>query len=232
MRTIFVLSLSLLAVGCGDDASTEVTEVISAAAGGTISLEASVLRIPAAALQVDTEVSMRLDPIADLAPLADGHDLVLTIEPAATTLAVAASLTLDLGGPVAAGERVTAYHFVDGAWAALESQEVSGGLIQTSVTGLGSFALRRETPDLGGGNQIVGTLRLNDGSPVGGAPVQLFVSGSPLADTVTGDSGAFTFVDLSPGAYTLVVSFECELSQDVTVTAEAATEVDLVLCPS
>jgi hypothetical protein len=232
-RSVLVLSVAAAALACGGGSpSVEEEVVVSAERGGTVSLEQSVLRIPAQALAMDTAVSMRLDPIEGLPPLQDAHDDVLAIEPAATTLTIPATLVLDLGGPVEPGQVAAAHHLVDGAWSPVASEVVSGGLVQISITALGSFAVTRrdETPDGGDGNQILGTLRWATGDPVGGAPVELRQGGSPLTDTVTDGQGGFRFVDLAPGEYELAVSYECELTEKVAVEADAPTEVELVLC--
>lgn len=226
--TVLAFSISALTFACGAP-STEVSKTISAETGGSISLDDSILEIPAAALAVDTEVSMRLDLIGDFAALADAHDDVITIEPAAIALAVPGTLTLDLGGPVELGESVVAYHLVDGGWAALETEIVPGGRVRTSVTSLGSYAVTRRAAT-GDGNRIAGVLRWGTGDPVDDAPVELHQDGARLTDTVTDPQGGFGFVDLTPGEYQIVVSFECDLEETVSVSADEPTEVELVLC--
>lgn len=227
--TVLAFSISAFTLACGSPA-TEVSKTISADTGGSISLDDSVLQIPAAALAVDTEVTMRLDSMGGFAALEDAHHEVITIEPVATTLAVAGTLTLDLGGPVESGERVVAYRLVDGAWSALETEVVSGGLVQTAVTSLGSYAVTRRAATTGGGNRIAGVLRWGTGDPVADAPVELHQNGARLTEILTDAQGGFGFVDLSPGEYQIVVSFECDLAETVSVSADEPTEVDLVLC--
>lgn len=215
-----------LVSACVSACGVEVSESISAESGGRIALGDSVLEIPAAALPADTAVSMRFESIGAFVPLADASDDVLTIEPADTELAVPATLTLDLGGPVESGETVVAHHFTEGGWLALETEVLESGIAQTSISELGSYALTRRPGASAAG--IAGHLRWNDGTPVREAPVELHQNGARLTDTVTDDDGAFTFTDVAAGEYQLVVSFECELEETVVLTT--SVDVDLVLC--
>lgn len=216
--TLLVLAL---VSACG----VEVKETISAESGGRIALGDSVLEIPADALPADTAVSMRLESIDAFGPLADASDDVLTIEPADTELAVPATLILDLGGPVESGETVVAHHFIEGSWLALETEVLESGLALTSISELGSYALTRSPAASAG---ITGHLRWNDGTPVNDAPVELHQNGARLTDTVTDDDGAFAFSDVAAGEYQLVVSYECDLEESVSLTT--SVDVDLVLC--
>jgi hypothetical protein len=218
-----------LALGCGGGPGS-VSTTISAMNGGSVELDGSRLDIPAAALAADTEISMRLDAFPATPALELAHDEVLVIEPGLTELALPAALTLALAD-ITPDDDVDAYQLIDGGWSRLAAEVGSDGVVHTSVTGLGTFAVVIR-PRLEGGNQIVGTLKWPDGTPAGDVPVALHRDGSPLTEDMTDPAGGFGFVDLSPGTYHVVITFECSLDKAVTVTATEPTTVDLVLCGS
>ncbi len=228
MTRFAAFTVLMFALGCSSSPS-ETSQMITAAAGGTVALDDMSLVVPPSALAVDTEISLRTEALGNFAPLAGAADEVLTIAPAETALERPGTLTLDLGGAIAAGERAGVYHFVDGGWSQVESAVVSGGLLRASVTYLGTYAVTRKLVD-DTGNRITGALTWSDTSAARDIPIQLQRDGAVVRQTTTDATGGFGFVDLEPGTYQLVVSSECALDRTVIVNPDAPTQLSLVLC--
>ncbi|HEX3466737.1 MAG TPA: TonB-dependent receptor [Candidatus Elarobacter sp.] len=106
---------------------------------------------------------------------------------------------------------------------------LSLALVVPSFLGLGSPASAQGAAP----GSIAGTVVSADGAPVPGASVVL--QGAATASTASGRDGRFSFANVSPGTYTIVVSkagFAQTQQQDVFVVAGSATAVNAVLTAS
>lgn len=227
----FVFAIS--ACGGSDDPST--TVAITAAEGGTVSLgsKESKLEIPAAALAEDMEVTLKRADRSKL-PALDNIAEVLQIEPAGTSLSTSAALTVELANAPGEGQPVAAYQLIDGTWIDLGSIIVTGKLVQASISVFGPVAVTvvpDKTP-AGDGNRIIGKATWGDGSVASSLPIELWQNDRKLTETTTDAEGMYSFVDLTPGSYGVVLTMmaECPANYTVTVTAEKATTLDIVVC--
>lgn len=236
------LGLGLMMIAaCADDTRVGTPMLIAAETGGTVSLGAAQVVIPPNSLAEATEVVLMTSPLSALEPLENAVGEALLLLPEGTLLELAASVTLNVDPALLVeGAEVSVMQLVSGdgvmIWSMVPSElQSSSGSIIASVTRFAPLAVVVETSVVGGsGNVINGTLLWTDESPVSMAPVYLLEAGgaSPLASTMTGEDGSFSFVDLTPGSYTIDIDFECPLSETVEVTAEAPTNVALTLCGS
>ena len=233
-RVLSILAVSLAFVGCND--SRTAGGPILAAEGGTLVAESHTLVIPANALASDTEVTLETAAASGYPALEGSLAEVLRIQPEGTVLEIPASVTIHgsfVGAPSDASVTVRQLSSVDGVdtWSPVESErDPASGDLTVSVTRFAPLAVVvAEAPS---GSSIRGTLVWGDGSPVDGAPVELLQSGSVLTTATTDAAGAFSFADLTPGAYELAIDYECMLTQPVTVAQGAPTEVELTLCGS
>lgn len=235
-----VITALCMMAGCADDTRMAEPMLITPEAGGTVSLGAIEVVIPPMALAAATEVVLMTSPLSTLEALEDGVGEALIMEPAGTTLELPATVTLPVDPSlIVSGAEVSVKQLVSGdgvmIWTDIPSElNASAGEVIVSVTRFAPLAVVVETSVVAGGNVINGTIRWSDESPVDMAPIQLLESGgaSPLTSTMSADDGTFTFADLSPGTYTLVVDYECLIEEEVTVTADAPTNVSLTLCGS
>lgn len=239
------LGLSMIAVlcmtaGCADDTRMAEPMLITPEAGGTITLGANEVVIPPQALAAATEVVLMTSPLSTLEALENGVGEALILLPEGTILERAAVVTLPVDPSLLVeGAEVSVKQLVSGdgvmIWTDVAAElNASTGEVIVSITRFAPLAVVVETSVVAGGNIINGTIRWGDEAPVGMAPVQLFESGgaSPLTSTMSAEDGTFTFADVSPGSYTIVVDYECLIEEDVTVTADAPTNVSLTLCGS
>ena len=82
---------------------------------------------------------------------------------------------------------------------------------------------------------LLGNVTDNTGAAVPNAAVQILESATGIARAgVTNESGNFTFPDLTPGTYSVIVQapgFKKETRDNVDVVVNTATRVDLALTP-
>lgn len=226
--------------GCADDTRMAEPMLITPEAGGTITLGANEVTIPPNSLAAATEVVLMTSPLSTLAALENGVGEALILLPEGTTLERAAVVTLPVDPSLLVeGAEVSVKQLVSGdgvmIWTDLSSElNASAGEVIVSVTRFAPLAVVVETSVVAGGNVINGTIAWGDETPVGMAPIDLFESGgaSPLTSTMSAEDGTFSFGDLSPGDYRIVVDYECLIEEDVTVTADAPSNVSLTLCGS
>lgn len=223
-----LLSLTLV-LGCAGAAPTR-TQIV-AREGGTATSASYQVVIPAMSLAADTEVTLSTAPAAGFPALANARPEVLVMEPEGTTLSVPAAVTIHADFVAAAATDTVSIHqlsMVDGTrWVPIESTRSSSGDVTVSVTQLAPLAVV-VVPSAGAGG-VHGLLHWGDGSVVAAAPVQLMQGTTLVASTTTDTAGAYAFDGLATGAYHVVVMYECNLDQPVTVTAGIA-QLDLVLC--
>lgn len=221
-----------IASACG---STEPsTARVVAAEGGTVIASTHRVTIPAASLPADTDVTLETTSADAYPTLAGALPEVLLMRPEGTLLERAATVTIGGGfidADAAARVSIAQLATADGVstWQPLESsRDATTGDVTLSVTRFAPLAV--VVIETSGGTGIQGTIRWGDASPVAMAPIQLFL-GTTAVTTVSSDAaGAFSFSDLAPGAYRIVVDYECMLDQAVVVTAGEVTTQDLVLC--
>lgn len=231
-RLASLLTVSLAFLGCNDSRTS--SGPIRASEGGTVITASHSVDIPANALVSDTEVTLETAPASEYPALEGSLSQVLRIEPEGTVLEIPASITIHgsfVGAASDASVTVRQLTNVDGAdrWSPIESaRDAASGDLTVPVTRFAPLGVVvSEAPT---GAAITGTLLWGDGSPVDGAPVELHQAGSLLTTATTDATGAFSFADLTPGAYELSVDYECMLTEPVTVAAGAPTEVELTLC--
>jgi hypothetical protein len=235
MARSVVIVLSWCAFGCGGgETSTRV--LVSADTGGTVTLgsEQSSLEIPPAALGGDTEVVLKRADRAKL-PALDDVARMLEIEPRGTVLEGLATLTIELDAPVSDGQPVAVHQLGDQGWVDLGSIVVSGTSVEASIEAFLPVAVTVGKTDVtpGGGYRIVGTAVWGgDKSPAKELPIELWQGESKLTETKTDSEGKYSFVDLTPGDYVVVLTHmaECPAKHPVTVSADKATELDIIVC--
>lgn len=232
---LFMGALSFALGACGGTDAPSTTVEISAAEGGTISLgsKESKLEIPAAALAEDTEVTLKVADRSTL-PALDNMAEALQIEPAGTVLSTSANLTIELATAPAEGQPVAVHQLLDGVWVDLGSIVVTGKLVQASIAVFGPVAVTVVPKDVppGDGNRIVGKATWGDGSVASSLPIELWTNDRKLTETLTDAEGKYSFVDLTPGSYGIVLTpmAECPANYTVTVSADKATTLDIVVC--
>lgn len=232
VHVAFALVSSIALAACADDAPS--SALIAAAEGGTVTAATHEVAIPAMALATDLEVTLEAASASGYPTLENGRPEVLRIEPEGTVLERAATVTIhaDFIG-AGEGDRVSIVQLAtaDGVatWVPMESaRDAATGDVDVPITRFAPLGVV-VVPSSGAAG-IAGTIRWGDASPADGAPLQLF-RGTELLDSTTADAaGAFAFDDLAPGAYRIVVDYECMIDQAVTVTAGEVTTQDLVLC--
>jgi hypothetical protein len=106
---------------------------------------------------------------------------------------------------------------------------VTGGCINQDITGKVSVRYAEDaqlSPDSGA---VMGTARDQDGTPLLNAIILL--EGEEKLEKETGTMGAFTFMGLSPGRYTITARrWNCRtLSKDIEVKPGTATNVAFFL---
>jgi hypothetical protein len=233
--TRLALALSLLAACGGGGGST--TQRIPAAQGGTVSLDDTRLDIPANALGEDTDVSIEIAALADFGALADARDRVLVIEPAGTTLAVPATITLDPGAPaIEQDQLVSIAQFVDGAWVTVAESgaEVgSGGLVTANIDLFAPTAVVVRDAPQGPTGTIAGTVfHLYTEQPLPGIEFELRDGQSVLGTATSDAAGQFEFADVPVGPYTVHSNidpadncFDDPVDKDATVSENETVEV-------
>jgi hypothetical protein len=233
LRGILIASLALAAVACGDDRGTGEGTLVVAEEGGTVVAPTFELSIPAMALPTDTTISLETAQASDYPALEGSLPEVLRIEPEGTVLELPATIVIDsdfIGAET--GDIVSVSQLVDGVWSPRESANVSGG-VSVSVTVFAPIAVALRAIEIPTNGEIRGTVSWGEGTPAGGAPVQLLrgetLVTSTYADTTT---GAFSFADLEPGTYTVLIDYECRLEQAVELTSGETENLELVLCGS
>ncbi|MEU8568537.1 MFS transporter [Streptomyces pathocidini] len=88
----------------------------------------------------------------------------------------------------------------------------------------------RQDIELAGGAVLRGTVRASDGRPVEDARVTLLDAAGNVVDTLTtGPDGAFRFVDLSAGEYTVIAAGYPPVATVLQLTGGGRTERDLQL---
>lgn len=231
-QVALTLVLSGVLVACGGTEPS--SALIAAAEGGIVTSSTHQVAIPAAALATDLEVTLEAVSASDYPVLEGGRPEVLRIEPEGTSLERAATVTIrgDFVG-ASEGERVSVVQLATGdgvsTWAPIEStRDVASGDLSVPITRFAPLAVVVTPASSGGG--IQGTIRWGDASPAADAPLALVIDGETVDSTVADASGAFSFSDLAPGAYRIVVDYECTIDQAVTVAAGETTTQDLVLC--
>ena len=228
--SLLSLSIALVASSCAGSAPTSARVVAST--GGTVSASTFQVLIPPMALATDTEVTLVTAPASGYPALANSRPEVLRMEPEGTVLTTPATVTIRADFIAAApGDSVTIHQLndVDGTrWVPLPSTRTPSGDVTVSVTLFAPLAVVVVPAPSGCG--IHGTIHWGDGSPVPSAPIQLWQGATMLTMTTSDASGVFAFGDLASGSYRIVLMYECNIDQGVSVTAGAATQVDLALC--
>lgn len=88
----------------------------------------------------------------------------------------------------------------------------------------------RQDVELAGGAVLRGTVRASGGRPVEDARVTLLDAAGNVVDTLTtGADGAFRFVDLSSGEYTVIAAGYPPVATVLQVAGGGRTERDLQL---
>ena len=217
---------ALFAVGCGD---TRSNSLIVAAEGGTVSVDATEVVIPAGSLVTDTEVSILVGGVGEL-PALDGLRTVVRLEPEGTVLETSASVIVS-GDTIGAteGQAVGAWQIVDGVWAPREHAiDAATGDVTVPVSYFSPVGITvRDAP---AGGTIEGTLAWGSGELVADAPVQLFLGDTLVAETTTGTNGDFSFTGLDSGTYNVRVNYECMIDEAVGVAAGMTQTLALILC--
>lgn len=235
-----ILSLSLGALAaCGGGGGSSVTTHILADQGGTVALDGdeTSLEIPANALAADTDISLSIGSLADYAALEGGRDRVAIIDPAGTTLAIDATITLDPGSPAVTAEHIISIaQFTDGVWivrneAAPELH--SGGLVTASIDVLLPTAVIVRDPPIGPTGSIDGmVLHLYTEAPLPGIVFELRSSGQVIGTATSDANGLFGFDAVPVGSYQVhaVVTadqncYNDPVDKDAAVTENMATSV-------
>jgi hypothetical protein len=234
-RVAFTLLLALLATSCARRSPAPGPVSVSALEGGTVIVSTHAIDIPPMALEADTPVSLRASPATDYPALDGARPQVLVIEPEGALLAQPAAVTIHgefIAAPEGAAVSVAQLTNGDGvtAWSFVESvRDSETGDVTVPIDRFAPLAVVVTEPAAGAG-QIRGSIVWGSGTPVAGAPIQLFRMDTRLVEQAADDSGNFAFGDLEPDSYLLVVDYECTLSRAVEVTAGGVAEVALTLC--
>jgi len=218
-------------LGCSADEASVATETVVATAGGTVTLDAAKIEIPANALPTDTDVSLALRSAYALADLPGAVGDALTIEPVGVELLIPASVTLQISGNTEDAP-VEIHVLEDHDWISMDASAVAEpSSIQFSISRFGSFAPAVRVPDIAdGGNRIEGTVTWGNGDPVADVDVDVFQHDSKLTTVSTDDAGQFSLVDVTAGIYVLTIDFECAATAEVTVTDDTPGVANMVLC--
>jgi hypothetical protein len=231
LLTVFCSSVCF-AVACGGSDETSSAVTVAAEKGGTVELNNDwTLEIPPKALTKDTEIVLTVAKAADY-PKLDDVAKVLRIEPEGTVLGSMA--TLKITQAKAQDQIVKVHQLIDGAWKLASSPEIKKSDLEVVISQLGPIAVTvktiKDTP--ANGNRIVGTAVWRNESPAAKLPIELWKGESKLTSTTTDAEGAFSFIDLSPGDYEVVLTSaaECPAKHPVKVTAQAPTKLDIVVC--
>ncbi len=156
LRSLVVLSATLLAFACGNQAGSRyvMSENVTAASGATLTVSASQsaalagtsLDIPAGALAADTRITLELG-LDDLVASADVAGPVAIWGPAGTRFSKKARMTLPVSISAAPGELTVQVREADGREFELPSSAVTvaDGRISFDVEGFTSFQPRRRT---------------------------------------------------------------------------------------
>jgi hypothetical protein len=120
----------------------------------------------------------------------------------------------------------------DAGWLFVESErDLATGGVTASVLRFAPLAIVVEPGEVvGDAARVEGTLSWGDGTPAANAPVQLFFRDAELATAETDLEGRFSFSDLEPGLYVVVVRYECDLSETVEVSTGEVARLALTLC--
>jgi hypothetical protein len=230
VRIASFLALTTAAAGCNGSS----TSAISAAEGGTVTASTHDVAIPAMSLATDTEVTVETADASGYPELEGALPEVLRIEPEGTVLEVPATVTIhaDFTG-AGADDSVSVYQLrdVDGVstWSPMESStDAETGDVTVSVSRFAPLAVTVTAASSAA--EIRGTLSWGSGDPAAEAPVQLYQADTLVTETTTGADGSFSFADLEPGAYRVVVDYECSLDEAVEVAAGDVEELTLTLC--
>jgi len=120
---------------------------------------------------------------------------------------------------------------VDGVtgWSPVESSsDAETGDVSVSVSRFAPLAVA--VTEASSAAEIRGTLSWGSGDPAAEAPVQLYQGDTLVTETTTGADGSFSFADLEPGTYRVVVDYECTIDEAVDVAAGDVEELALTLC--
>jgi hypothetical protein len=128
---ILVSAVLLVACGGGDDNTDQgVASIISSDEGGSLRIEGTETGVtfPEGAVQADTEIRLRIGSAAEFSANETALDDVMFFEPA-MSLAVPASISMQLDENFDASQRVHLEQFVDGVWLRpeLSSLEIGSG---------------------------------------------------------------------------------------------------------
>lgn len=225
-QRILIAAIAASFVACGNPTSTS---LIVATEGGTVEAGTTEVVIPANALAVDTEITIESTPADPELPALEGAVVILRLEPEGTALEIPAAITVT-GSEIGAGQTDTigAWQLLDGVWAPREFSLGASGDVTLSVNVFSPVGITvREAAALGA---VTGTISWGSGDPADAAPVQLFQGEVIVAETTTDATGAFSFPDLEPGAYSVRVNYECMIDAPADVTAGTTTTLELTLC--
>jgi hypothetical protein len=234
MALTFTLLAALLAASCADRRASSPAAVL-AHEGGTVTTTTHAIEIPPMALEADATVSLRVSPATDYPALANALSQVLLIEPEGVVLARHATVTIHgefIAAPEGSTVSIAQLASADGVtgWTLVEStRDLETGDVTVPIDRFAPLAVVVSAPAAGAA-AIRGSITWGDGTPAAGAPIQLFQVDARLTEQPADATGRFAFGDLEPGAYRLVVEYECTLSQAVEVAAGEMAEVTLTLC--
>lgn len=223
--------LAALLVACSSEGPT--STIIVAAEGGSVVTSTHDITIPPASLTMDTEVTLDMADSSGFPTVPGDRSVILRVEPEGTVLEIPATVTIH-GNQIGASadDTVAVYQLGDGVWVPREfSRDTETGDITTSITVFAPIGIGITEP--GAGGTIQGTITWGgDGTPVGGALIELYQGDTQVQTTQSTAEGLYRFEGLESGSYSVRVNFECMIDQGVSVVAGMTVTQDLVLCAS